>query len=110
MPRAKKSTGSRATTPEQEEQKLISLATELAEQQLRDGTASPSVITHFLKLGTSREKLEQERLESENAMLRAKTEALAANSRIEELFQEALSSFRSYHGDDDSDDVEAELF
>lgn len=87
-----------ATTPEGRENQLVSLAVELAERQLREGTASSQVITHYLKLGTTRERLEQERLASENELLKAKVEALSSAARVEELYKEALNAMRSYAG------------
>jgi hypothetical protein len=89
-----------ATTSEARENQLISKAVDLAEKQLEEGTASAQVISHYLKLGSSREQLEQKRLELENSFLGAKTEALAAQGRIEELMVEAISAFRSYAGDE----------
>ena len=76
----------------------------MAEKQLLDGTASPSVLTHYLKLGTSREQLEQERLRRENVVLEAKAEAYASNARIEELFGEAINAFKSYSGQEPGND------
>lgn len=104
MPRQRKepeptqSRGKPATTSEGRENQLISLATDLAAKQLSDGTASAQVISHYLKLGSSREKLEQERLYRENELLREKAEALASNKRVEELYKEALDAMRSYSG------------
>lgn len=83
---------------EEQENHLISLAVDLAEQQLRDGTASSQVITHYLKLGTMKERLEREKLEEENKLLRAKTEALQSSKEIEELYTEALRAMTSYRG------------
>lgn len=90
-----------ARTPEGREGQLISLAADLAERRLRDGTASAQETTHFLKLGSTRERLEQQRLEQENELLKAKIEALASNKRIEELYEKAIESMRIYggHGD-----------
>lgn len=92
-----------AATPEARENQLISLAVDLAEQQMRDGTASAQVISHYLKLGSSREKLEQERLARENELLEAKAEALASQKRVEELYAEALDAMRSYAGQEPID-------
>lgn len=86
------------TTPEARENQMISLAVDLAEKQLRDGSASAQVISHYLKLGTSREQLEQQKLSRENKLLDAKVEAYASSQRIEELYSEALASMRSYAG------------
>lgn len=95
----------RATTPEGRENQLIALAVDRAEQQLRDGTASAQVITHYLKLGSTREQLEQERLVAEVELQRAKVEAMAATSRIEELIGDALKAFRSYSGASEPEDL-----
>ena len=85
-----------ALTPEQRENELIGLAVDLAERQLREGTASSQVISFYLKLGSTREQLERDRLISENAMLRAKTEALESQRRTEELYANAIKAFQSY--------------
>ena len=87
-----------ATTPEGRENQLVSLAVDLAEKQLRDGTASAQVVTHYLKLGSSREKLEQERLARENELLAVRADAIASAKRVEELYTNALNAMRSYAG------------
>lgn len=87
-----------ATTPEGRENQLISLASDLAERQLANGTASAQVITHFLKLGSTRERLEQERLQRENLLLSAKVDQMASSKRIEELYETALNAMRTYAG------------
>ena len=78
---------------------MISLAIDLAEKQLLEGTASSSVITHYLKLGTTRERLEKEKLQKENELLRAKTEVLESTKRVEELYTNALNAMKIYKGD-----------
>ena len=88
-----------ATTPEGRENEMISLATDLAEQQIREGNASSQVISHFLKLGSTRERLEQQRLEHENELTRVKIEQIESQKRVEELYMEALTAMRSYAGD-----------
>lgn len=100
-----------AMTPEARENQMISLAVDAAEQQLRDGTASTPIICHYLKLATKREKLERERLEEENKLLRAKTEALQQNGRTEEAINKAINAFKRYsgHADDvDNGDIDDE--
>lgn len=94
-----------ALTPEARENQLISLAVDLAEKQLQEGTASSQVITHYLKLGSIREKLERDKLEEENKLLRAKTECLESQKKTEELYREALAAMRDYsgHSSDDYD-------
>lgn len=87
-----------ATTPEAREQQMIALADALAEKQLREGTASAQVITHYLKLGTSREQLEQEKIRNENRLKEAQIEQIASGARIEELYKEALDAMRMYGG------------
>lgn len=93
-----KRTRRRALSPEAREQQLISLATDLAEQQLMDGTASAQVITHYLKLGSSKEKKDLEKAEAEIALMKAKIESLQREERVEELFKSALDSFKIYSG------------
>ena len=87
-----------ATTPEARENQLVNLAVDLAEKQILDGTASSQVITHFLKLGSMREKMEREKLAEENKLLKAKTEAMQSAKRVEELYENALNAMRSYSG------------
>lgn len=89
---------------EASENQMIALSMELAKQQLMDGTASSQVITHFLKLGSTKEKLERERLEEENKLLRAKTEALESTKRAEELYAEAIAAFNRYSGHASNED------
>lgn len=75
---------------------MIALAIDLAERQLAEGTASAQVITHYLKLATTRERLEKEKLARENELLRAKTEAIESGKRVEELYSDALKAMKSY--------------
>lgn len=89
-----------ALTPEARENQMIFLATELAEQQLRDGTASSQVITHYLKLGSSKEKLEHDILKEQKKLITAKTEALESSKRMEELYANAITAMREYGGHD----------
>lgn len=97
-----------ATTPEARENEVVSQAIDLAERQIQDGSASSQVITHFLKLGSTRERLEQQRLEHENELTRVKIQQVESQQRIEELYVDAIKAMRSYSGDiqPDEDDVE----
>ena len=97
-----------ALTPEARENQLIYLATDLAEQQLRDGTASSQVITHYLKLGSSKERIEKEIREKEKELITAKSEALKSAKRIEELYSEAIKAMRRYGGNGEEVDEEYE--
>lgn len=93
-----------ALTPEARENQLIYLATNLAEQQLKDGTASSQVITHYLKLGSTKERIEKEILEKQKELISAKTEALQSAKRVEELYAEAITAMRKYSGHGDIED------
>lgn len=99
-------TGRPALTPEARENQMISLAVDLAEKQLREGTASSQVITHFLKLGTTKAELEKEKLMGENELLRAKTEAIQDDRRNAEFYEEVLVALKRYNGQGGSDDDE----
>lgn len=91
-----------ATTPEEQDNRLISLTVDLVERQLIEGTASAQVLTHFLKLGGSRNRLEERRLELENELLIAKAEAMASAKVSEELYGKAIQAMRSYQGDEEA--------
>jgi hypothetical protein len=95
-----------ATTPEARENQLVSAAIDLAEKQIRAGKASSQVLTHFLKLASSREKLEQARLQNENALLKAKVENLASAARVEELYEAAIKAMRAYSGHPDPEELD----
>jgi hypothetical protein len=86
---------------------MISLAERLAEQQMRDGSASAQVITHYLKLGSTREQLEQQRLAGEVELQKAKIEAMASTQRLEEMYTKAMDAFRGYQGRPPEEDDEA---
>ncbi|AXQ61242.1 hypothetical protein SEA_LIBERTYBELL_1 [Streptomyces phage LibertyBell] len=88
-----------ATTPEGRESQMIAAAERLAAQQLADGTASAQVITHYLKLGSTREQLEQQRLEGELRLQEAKIKAMASTERLETLYTQAMESLRGYRGE-----------
>lgn len=93
-----------AISPEARENQMISLAVDSAEKQMLEGTASSQIIVHYLKLGTMKHKLELEKLEKENELMKAKTESLRSAERIEEMYLEALKAMSTYRGDDSEDD------
>jgi hypothetical protein len=87
-----------ATTVDAREAQLVELAYDLAERQIREGTASSQVVVQFLKLGSSRERLEQQKIRSDNEINMAKIEGMKASQRVEALYKEALDAMRSYAG------------
>lgn len=87
-----------ARTPEARENQMIALAVDLAEKKLRDGTASNQIITHYLKLGSTKERIEKEILERQCDLITAKTDALQSQKRQEDIYTEALKAMRSYSG------------
>lgn len=82
---------------------MISLAVDLAEKQLLEGTASSQVITHFLKLGSTKAQVEKELLERQRDLAAAKTDSLKSQQKIEELYTEAMAAMRRYNGREDLD-------
>ena len=111
MPGIKKESGrakrqAPARSIEARENQLIALAVDLAEKQLAEGTASSQVITHYLKLGTTRELLEKEKVESENALLRAKIESIKSAQTVEDLYRKALMAMQRYSGQPESHNEE----
>lgn len=87
-----------ALSPETRENQLIALAVDLTERRLIEGTASSQETTHFLKLGSMKNRLEMEKLREENKLLQAKTDAIKQAKRVEELYSEAISAMRRYSG------------
>jgi hypothetical protein len=87
-----------ATTPEGRESQLISLAYDLVEKRIREGSATSQEVTHFLKLGSTREKLEQQKIEHENILTKSRIDQLASQARVEELYKKALDAMRTYSG------------
>lgn len=98
----------KAMSPEARENQMISLAIDLAEEQLRNGTASSQVITHYLRLGSTKEREEKEKLQEEVKLLKAKTKALESAEETNQLYAEAIKAFKSYNGvteDEDDEDL-----
>ena len=95
-----------ARTPLEQENRLISLANDLAEKQLKAGTASSQIIAHFLKEGSPKAKLEREILEKEKELITAKTDSIKSQKRVEELYLEAMKAMKIYSGEpiDEEDD------
>lgn len=87
-----------ARTPEAREDQLAAAAYDLAEEQISNGSASSQVITHFLKAGSRRERMEQMRMEHEIELMEVKKEQLQGQKRVEELYVSALEAMRSYSG------------
>lgn len=90
-----------AKTAEGRELEMTSLAMDLAEEQLRNGTATSQVITHFLKLGTIREQHELQKVQLENELLKTKKAAMESAQNVEAMYEEAINAFRGYAGQDE---------
>ena len=95
-----------ALTPEARENQLIALTIDLVEKRLLEGTASSQETTHFLKLATSKAQLEKERAILENELIRAKTEQIKSQERIEELYANAIKAMSRYQGFSSSEEDE----
>lgn len=97
-----------ALSPDAQNNKLIALAVNQIEEQLRNGTASSQILSIYAKMAVSQEKerLEKELLEAKVALAKAKTDAIAAEARQEELYAQAIRSMRIYQGNSDEDEEE----
>ena len=93
-----------ALTPEARENQLIALAVDLVEKRLIEGTASSQETTHFLKLASSKARIEKEILERQKDLITARTEALQSQKRVEELYAEAIKAMRKYSGQGDANE------
>lgn len=91
-----------ALSPEARESQMIALAIDLAEQQLLDGTASAQVITHYLKLGSTKAKIEKDILEKQKDLIQAKTQSIQSAENVEKLYAEALEAMKKYGGNNDN--------
>lgn len=88
-----------AETIEAREKQLVNLAVNLAERQLKEGTASAAVITHYLKLGTTREMIEREILEEQKKLTKAKADSISKGSQSDNVAQKAIDAMKKYSGD-----------
>lgn len=93
-----------ALSPEARQNQLISLAVDLVETRLRNGTATSQETTHFLKLATTEAKLKNNMLEKQMELMSAKTEAIRSAQRVEELYANAIAAMKKYSGHGESDD------
>ena len=75
---------------------MIALAVEQAEKMLREGTAPTQVVLHYLKLGASREKMEQELIAKQLELANAKIESLQAAKDRNDMYKAAMEAFMSY--------------
>ena len=100
----------RARTPEQREAQLAALAYDLAEQQFLDGTASSQVMVHFLKVGSTREKIELEKTKQETILVEAKVKDLANVEELKKLYVEAMDAMRGYAGQSTGEPVDPNIF
>lgn len=99
----------RSSTPlsqEARENMIISLAFDLAEQRLRDGTATGQEVTYWLRYGSQRDKLEREMMEQKAELLKAKTDAIKAAEKTELLYADAIRAFRAYAGEGDDEEYD----
>lgn len=98
--------GRPALSPEARENQMIALAVDLAEKQLRDGSASSQVITHFLKLGTTKAELEKEKLRIENKKTEAQIKSIQSADEMKKVYEDALKAMKNYAGYGDPDEYE----
>lgn len=91
------------SSPEARENQLIALAIDLAEEQLRNGTASAQVISHYLRLGSTKDRLEKDILAQKKELMAAQTEAVKSQKRVEELYANALAAMKYYSGSDEEE-------
>lgn len=95
-----------ASSPEQREKQVIAAAYDLAEKQIMDGTASSQVISHFLKMGSARNRLEMANIQKDVALKQAKMDDMASAQRIEEMYGRALNAMRRYQGEEVEEEYE----
>lgn len=99
-----------AISAEARENQLIALAYDVAEERLRNGTATSQEVCHFLRLGSMKERKELELLSKKIELDSAKTEALQSAKRIEDLYANAINAFKSYRGDQEEDEDDSDIY
>lgn len=100
--------GRPAISPDGRENQLINLAMDLAEEQLRNGSASSQVISHFLKLGSSIAKMQEEKYRYETELVKAKTKSLESSERSEKLYEEVITAMKRYSGYTEAEVIDEE--
>ena len=100
-----------ATTLEGREEQLMAAAIDLVERRIHEGTASAQETVHFLKLASTRNQMEQRKLQSEVAMLEARIKEAESRGNSEDVYARALQAFRGYAGIDPVDpDADEEFY
>lgn len=99
-----------ARTPEAREAQLAALAYDLAEKQFLDGTASSQVMVHFLKVGSTREKVELQKAKQETLLVEAKVKDLANVEEMKKLYEDAMNAMRGYSGQDTGEADDQNVF
>lgn len=94
-----------ALTPEARENQLIALAIDEAERRILDGSATSTLLVHFLKLATTRERMEKEIMEKQKELLEAKTKAIKDAEDSKELYAKAIAAMRRYSGTGEAEEV-----
>ena len=97
-----------AILPEARENQLINLAINLAEEKLRNGTASSQIITTLLNHATTKYQLENEKLRSDLRVADAKIKAMQSSEDTKDMYQKAIKAFRSYQGNSTEEEYEDE--
>ena len=92
-----------ASSPKERENQLIAKAYDLAEKRIEEGTATSQEVCFFLKLGSSKEQLEQKLLDTEVELAKAKAQALRDTKDIKELYENAQKAILTYQGKDNGE-------
>lgn len=95
-----------AITLEDREGELINLALEAAEDRIRSGKASDSLLIQFIRHSSTKAQLEKEKLEADVELAKAKAEAIRQEERIEELYMSAIDAMKRYSGQSEEDDYD----
>ena len=93
-------------SPEAVENRIINKAYKAIEKRIDEGTATAAELVHFAREGSLKQQYELEKLKKENELLRAKTEMIASQKEVKELYAEAISAFRRYSGIPDFEEEE----
>lgn len=101
MAKEKRNVPEPATSLQAREDQLINMAYNEVERRISEGIATGPELVHFLRMGSTKGRLEKQLLERENELMTAKTEALNTQRKVEELYANAIEAMKSYRSDSD---------
>lgn len=87
------------------EKRLIAKAYAEAERRIDNGTATSEMICLFLKAGSNKHYIDEQKTQAELDYTRAKVDLVRSQIKTEEMIVAAMDAMKMYQGVDDVSDV-----